>query len=319
MKNVLFASTALVAASFASASLAADPITASVRGYAHIGLIYQDNDSDPEIGILNDGEIHFRFRGTSDNGLTFDGEVELESFTSGDQIDEYWARVSGSFGAIKIGADDTASEDHEVGVFYGPGAHAAYFDGFQSILFSTNAGDVPSIRYTSPTFSGFSISADWAPDSTADPGNQQITFGSDSQRWSVGASWSGEFSGVDVAIGGGYLDGDLFASARYHVGVQIGYQGFSFGVHFDSAGNTNPVNGPIDDDGAIAVGLEYQTGPWTFAGGATFTTSGEDTLNWGVWAVYALAPGVNATLSYEGNDADGVFDTTVYAYLSLGF
>jgi predicted porin len=316
MKNILFASTALVAASFATTTLAADPITASIRGYAHIGLMYQDNGADPEIGILNDGEIHFRFRGTSDNGLTFDGEVELESFTSLDQVDEYWARVSGSWGSIKIGADDSASEDHEVGVFYGPGAHAAYFDGFQSVLFSTNAGDVPSIRYATPTFSGFSASVDWAPDSTADgaaPNNQQITFGNNAQRWSVGASWSGEFSGVDIALGGGYLDGDLFPSARFHLGAQIGYQGFSFGVHFDSAA------ADLDDDGAIALGLQYQTGPWTFGGGWAFTTSGPDAMNWGIWAVYGLAPGVNATLSYEGNDVNGVFDTTVQAYLSLGF
>lgn len=313
MKNVLFASTALVAASFATATLAADPITASVRGYAHIGLIYQDNGADPEVGLLNDGEIHFRFRGTSDNGLTFDGEVELESFTTGDTIDEYWARVSGSWGSIKIGGDDSASEDHEVGVFYGPGAHAAYFDGFQSVLFSTNAGDVPSIRYATPTFSGFSASVDWAPDATADPGNQQITFGNNQQRWSVGASWAGEFSGVDLAVGAGYLDSDVLPEARFHVGAQLGYAGFSLGVHFDSA------SADLNDNGAIAVGVQYVTGPWTFAGGVAFTTGGPDVVNYGVWAAYALAPGVNATLSFEGNDQAGTYDTTVQAYLSLGF
>ncbi|GIX12373.1 MAG: hypothetical protein KatS3mg118_0332 [Paracoccaceae bacterium] len=319
MKKLLFASTALVAASVASTTLAAERITGSVGGYMMIGLVYQDNGSDPELGVLRDGEIFLQWKGTSDNGLTFDGRVELEAFTTADQIDENWARVSGSWGAIKIGSDDSASEDHERGIFYGPGARTGYFDSFYSTLFSSNAGDVPMIRYTTPNFSGFSASVDWAPNQNADGAlDGGLVFGTNQQRWSIGASWDGEFNGVSVGIGAGYLWAERPVNdfTTWHVGAQIGYQGFSLGVHYDSAGNAG-----VEDDGAIAVGLQYVTGPWTFGGGVAFDTAGPDNVNWGAWVTYALAPGVTATLGYEGNDdtVPGGFDTTVSAYLRMGF
>ncbi|RMF39267.1 MAG: porin [Alphaproteobacteria bacterium] len=310
MKKILFASTALVAASVAGASMASEPLSASLHGYMHVGLIYQDNNNDPDLGVLNDGEIHFRFRGVSDNGLTFSGKVELESFTTGDQIDEYWTSVSGSFGSIGIGADDSAADWSDKGVIYGPGAHAAYFDGFYSILFSRNgSGDDPSIRYTSPNFSGFQIAADWAPDDTADPGNQQITFGNNQQRWSIGAIYDGSFSGFDIGIGGSYLDGDLYVDPIYAVGVDIGWSGFQVSAHYEN----DSINDPV------AIGASYKTGPWTFGGGVSFATNGPDLTNWGVWAAYSIMPGATATLSYEGNDRNAGYNTTVLGYLSLSF
>jgi outer membrane protein OmpU len=317
MKNVLFASTALVAASLATSSFAAERITGSVGGYFMMGLVYQDNGSDPEIGVLEDGEIFLQWRGTSDNGLTFSGRVELEAFTNADQIDEYWARVSGSWGSIKIGSDDSASEDHERGIFYGPGARTGYFDSFYSVLFSSNAGDFASIRYATPNFAGFQASVDWSPNATQDgpTDNAGLAFGTDQQRFSIGASWDGEFNGVNIGIGGGFLQSDVGAGfTTWHLGAQVGYAGFTLGVHFDSAGN-----GGVEDDGALAVGLQYVTGPWTFGGGWAFSIDGPDRMNWGLWATYALAPGVTATLGYEGNDVAGNFDTTVSAYLRMGF
>jgi len=102
MKNALFATTAFVAAGLvAGAAQAADPVTASVSGYMHAGVGYVDRrGSDADIGVMRDGEIHFNARGTSDNGLTFRGRVELEAFTSGDQIDENWVEVGGAFGRV---------------------------------------------------------------------------------------------------------------------------------------------------------------------------------------------------------------------------
>lgn len=317
MKNVLFASTALVAASLASASLAAERITGSVGGYMMIGLVYQEDQND-ELGVLRDGEIFLQWRGTSDNGLTFSGRVELEAFTTSDQIDENWAQVSGSFGTIRIGSDDSASEDHERGIFYGPGARTGYFDSFYAPLFSSNGGDVPMIRYTTPNFSGFKAGVDWAPNgntATADGlGDSGLEFGNE-QRFSIGVSYDGEFNGVTVGIGGGYLNNDLAGGTfeTWHIGAVVGFSGFSLGVHYDSAGN-----GGVEDDGAIAIGGEYTTGPWTFGAGIAFSIDGPDTTSWGIWATYALAPGVTATLGYEGNDTNS-FETTVSAYLRMGF
>jgi outer membrane protein OmpU len=333
MKKALFASTALVAASLASSGFAAEKITGSVGGYMMFGLVYQDQTgADTQVGVLRDGEIFLQAKGTSDNGLTFSLRIELEAFTDQvDQIDENWAKVSGSWGEIMVGSDDTAADNQERGIFYGPGARTGYFDSFYAPLFSSNGGDVPVIRYTTPVFSGFQASADWAPNSSADGAadrgglyicNPAVAAtacpAGGGQRWSVAASWDGEFDGFSVGLGAGYVDGDVFTDARFDVGGQISFSGFSLGVHFDSAGN-----GGVGTQGAIAIGALYQTGPWTFGGGVAFSTSGPDTTTWGVWATYALAPGVTATLGYEGNDlntaAAGAFNTSISAYLRMGF
>ncbi|HEU0221302.1 MAG TPA: porin [Paracoccaceae bacterium] len=328
MKKLLLASAATVAFALTPRADAAEPITGSVGGYMMIGLVYQDNDTpaapSDELGVLRDGEIHLQFEGTSDNGLTFSGRVELEAFTTADQIDENWAQVESSFGALRIGSDDSASEDHEVGVFYGPGSRTGYFDTFDSPLFSSNGGDVPMIRYSTPTFAGFAASADWAPCGSCDGAlDSGLVFGVD-ERYSVGASWRGEFSGFSLAVGAGYLYQNLVLGGDFntwHVGGQVGYAGFSFGVHYDSAGNAG-----VEDDGAVAVGAEYATGPWTFGAGVSFSvadTTGlnDETIGWGIWATYALAPGVTATLGYEGDDEDVSTpnETTVSAYLRMGF
>jgi hypothetical protein len=315
MKKALFASTALVAASLASTGFAAEKVTASLGGYMMIGLVYQDNANDPEVGVLRDGEIFFNAKGTSDNGLTFNVHVELEAFTDNvDQIDENWGEVEGSWGAIRIGSDDTASDNSERGVFYGPGGRTGYFDSFYAVLGTGNGGDAPMIRYETPNFSGFEARFDWAPNATADAAADRggLYFGNNQQRWSIGATWDGEFDGFSVGIGAGYEDGDLFAEANYNLGAQISFSGFSLGVHYASSGNGA-------DLGAVAVGAMYVTGPWTFGGGFAFATDGPDASNWGVWATYALSPGVTATLGYEGNDTAGNFDTSVSAYLRMGF
>ncbi len=326
MKKMLFASTALVVASFASMSSAAEPITGTIGGYMQFGVIYGADRGD-EIGILRDGEIFLGASGSSDNGLTFRVRVELEAFTTGDQIDENWAQVSGSFGALRVGSDDTASQAHERGVFYGA-VNTGYFDSEYSTNFVTTGGDVPMIRYTTPNISGFSASVDYAPNSDADGqggenfGDGLKTFGDEDgieaaagDRYSVGASYEGEFSGVGFGVGGGYIDGNDFDDGLWQVGADLSYAGFGVGVHYDSAGN-GLGNG--SDEGAIAVGVTYSTGPWGFGGGWSTALDGPDNNNWGVWANYALAPGVVAELGYEGNDGDDQ-DTIVAASMRFDF
>lgn len=298
----------------AVAATAAERIKGTVGGYMLIGLVYQTDNSD-ELGVLRDGEIFLGFEGTSDNGLTFEGRVELEAFTTSDQIDENWASVSGSWGTIMIGSNDDAVDNHERGAFYAPEARIGYYDSFYSVLFSSNGNDNPMIRYSTPDFSGFQASIDWAPNAGADGATDgALVFGADNLI-SVGASWDGEFNGVSIGIGAGYqtFDGPSGDFSGWMVGGQVSYEGFSIGVQYDSAGN-----GGVEDEGAIAIGAEYATGPWTFGGGIAFSVDGPDTTNWGIWATYALAPGVSFTLGYEGNDTN-TNETTVTGYLAMRF
>ena len=62
-----------------------------------------------ETGHFSDGEIHFNGEFTLDNGITVGAQVELESFSSGDQIDENYAYLEGSFGRVRLGSENSAS------------------------------------------------------------------------------------------------------------------------------------------------------------------------------------------------------------------
>ena len=129
MKKVLFATTAIVAAGLTTSANAAEWET-GVSGYYFLGLALSDANGQDGLGILRDGEIHVNGRLTADNGLTFRARVELESFTSGDQIDENWGSIGGSFGTLLIGSNDDAVYNNHVGVIYAPGARVGYYDEF---------------------------------------------------------------------------------------------------------------------------------------------------------------------------------------------
>jgi hypothetical protein len=354
MKKILLASTALVAvAVVGSAASASERITASVSGYMYGGVGYSDTGFGPtqvdDIGILRDGEIHFNFRGSSDNGLTFDGRVELEAWSQGnDQIDENWLRVSGSWGFIRIGGDDHASYNMATGVIFFAGAHIGHYDAFGEsggpLGFSTNNrfGDQIGIAYNTPVFSGFQAQISYHPSLQSDGfgfnnvpaggGRIQIVqndsnslkFG-DADIISVGVNYQGTFSDVNVRASGGYdyvSDGSNGVAGlnddsedAWTAGLQFGYMGFVIGGLYKQALDL-PGRGKDSEDYVLNVG--YTTGPWNFGLGYTNSDSGNYEMDkFAGWINYALAPGVSvgAGMEYQDTSSDG----RVTAYGSEGF
>lgn len=323
MKNTLFASTAVAALLVAGASVAAEKPTASVGGYMFLGLVFGEpavnggSAAGDNIGVLRDGEIHFNVKGSSDNGLTFDGRVELEAFTTGDQIDENWGRVSGSFGAVKIGSDDSASYNQAVGIIYAPGGRVGYYDQFSYVaggLGNNPISDQVGIHYTTPNFSGFEAAISYIPEGTADGGaDTQVSFndgvGIDNVI-SVGASYSGDFEGFSFGVSGGYDTADGLADDIWSVGLTAGASGFTVGVHYlDSAAT-----------GQIAGGVQYKTGPWTVAGGyATTLDLAMDVSSASAWVTYAISAGVTGTVGVEYGGPDGSEEFAGIGYLALSF
>ena len=324
MKNALFATTALVAAGFAGSAFAAEPIKASVRGYANIGIGYVDSDTDTAdgVGVMRDGEVHIRAKGSSDNGLTFEFRMEFEFFGTTDYIDENYVKVSGAFGEVMIGGNDTAMSNMAVGVFYGPGSLIGYYDhtGRTDILGMEYGTDYNAIHYTTPNFSGFQASITYAPDGSSDDADDAAYHDDDDEDgdnvWSVGVSYAGEFDGISIAASGCYSDADGPDMEAWSVGLELGAYGFGLGVHFE------------DNDGAdagqdLAIGLKYSTGPWTVAGGfATLldAPAGGDVNQFGAWVTYKLMPGVSGTVGVEHSDGKREGEATAgIAYLSLNF
>jgi opacity protein-like surface antigen len=118
MKKVLLGSTTLAAVGAAAAAPAAaeEGVKLGLGGYFNTFFWagnYDEDDADPrdlgDTGLFVDGEVHFKGDTTLDNGLTFGVQIELEAFTDGDQIDENYAFIEGSFGRFVIGGHNVAA------------------------------------------------------------------------------------------------------------------------------------------------------------------------------------------------------------------
>ncbi|MFO7854527.1 MAG: porin [Paracoccaceae bacterium] len=316
----------LVAAAAPAAVSAAEPVTVSVGGYLHAGAGYANPvGEDEDLGVFRDGEIHFKAVGTSDIGLTFRAQVELEGFTSGDQIDENWVSVSGAFGNVLIGGADTAlNEQGGVGVVKPSGSWANYYD-------YDGGGNLPGepggfvgeddslgLRYWIEAF-GFEVGASWQPRVGADGGadsNILVTSRPPlDDQFAFGGNWSGEVSDVSIRVGGGYMFNDEEDFA--HAGAELGYGGLTV------AGFWNVE----DEFGSFEVnrysgGAMYETGPWSFGGGAVWSDfdRGGDEEFYHLGAGYDLAPGVTLFGAVQyGEDQAGRQGAGGYGWINLRF
>jgi predicted porin len=324
MKKIFLATTAIAALSVAGAANAAE-WSAGIGGYMQIGVAFDGTDSVDGIGILRDGEIHAKAKMVADNGLTFDARVEFEATSQsseGDDIDENWARVSGSFGSIKVGGDDSAKNAYNNGVIYSPGARVGYYDAFGLVAGSSQAGvngsgDDVGIHYDSPNWMGFSFGASYIPDRTSDNNNEDSgvpVFESDSKGdefWSFGAAYSGSFNDVGVGISAAIGDAKD-EDTTWHIAGNVSFSGFTVAGGYEENDS---------DNDEWYVGARYSMGPWTLAGGySNADGASEDTEVIAGWVSYAVAPGVTGNVGIVHEDSDGVdSEMAGLAWMTMSF
>jgi len=187
MKKVLLGTTAIVAAGMIASSpaSAAEKISAKVGGYMEqwIGYTSVDDGTTRDVDgfdIKSDSEIHFTGSTTLDNGIEFGVNVQLEANSnSGDQIDESYLIVKGSFGEINLGDENSAMykmhyspTDYGIGLNSGDQVDWASVNGsgitsggyFRAPYGSTyvepnRANDSTKLTYYTPRFSGFQLGA----------------------------------------------------------------------------------------------------------------------------------------------------------------
>lgn len=323
MKKVLLATSALVAAGFVTSASAAEWET-GVSGYYFLGVGVTDSNAQDGIGVLRDGEFHVNGRLTADNGLTFRARIEVEAFTSGDQIDENWGSVSGSFGTLMIGSNDTVVYENlsGIGIIYAPGARIGYADSFALTTaagvgfspFPGTASDQIGLHYTTPDFMGFKAFAGYHPsnatDGAADTNNP--VFDNGGEIWNVGASYTGDFGDFSLGLGVGYTDIEGVNGEQLSFAANVGFQGFTLAGFYedDFAG---------DDFG---IGAQYATGPWTIGGGwGSSSNNNNDNDIVAGWVTYTAAPGVLFTVGLEYAD-DGTTNQEDFgglAFMTLRF
>lgn len=328
MKKALFATTAIVAAGFATTATSAEWET-GVSGYYYLGLGLSDAAGQDGLGIVRDGEIHVNGRLTADNGLTFRARVEVEAHTqSGDQMDENWGSVSGSFGTLMIGGNDDAVYNNHVGVIYAPGARVGYYDEFNVVTQGAGynrpgvGSDQIGVHYTTPNFMGFQAYGSYHPNATASDGtgDSNVLVFNGVDMYAVGASYNGDFGDFGFGLSGGYTDIENTVDL-ITIGANMSFGGFTLAGTYQRENAAGP--GPKGDE--FAIGMQYSTGPWTLGGGfatadSNQTLGAEEDQATG-WITYAAAPGVLFTLGIEYADAAGAAgsDFGGLGYMTLRF
>ncbi len=340
-KQLLLASTALIVGAVAAPDFAAgeEPLRLKVRGFKHdffgIGDVDVDNHDYNNTGEFSDGEVQFRGETALDNGLTVGVQVELETDSRGDQIDENYIFVKGDFGKLVIGSENNANYNTFWGVT-APGVGVPINSGwitvfvpapedaqlsFRSTILTTNidvGNDENSISYYSPRFSGFQFTASYTP-TVVDSGEGKTFSGFQanedseySNAFGVGFNFSESFNGVDVAVAAGYnyieepdnvkaLGGD--AVQQFKVGANLGVGGFSVGGSYANEFEGKFVSGRSEEGQSYDAGVSSSTGPWgvsvTYFHGeweADTAISGDDEMDAIVGGVsYALGPGITAS------------------------
>lgn len=350
MKKVLLATTALIAASAFAAPAKAE-LEVTVGGFTAFQAGFFDNDTanSSDRDFQSEAQIAVMADGTADNGLQYGAKVLLDASTSDTaNSDEVGVYLAGGWGRVELGDDDGASELNVFAPTVGAGQINGSYDDYIEVMphllndrgdhnfTALDTDDATKVTYYTPKFAGFQVGVSYAPE--ANIGESVVFTDTGVQDWvEMGAKYEGEFSGVGVAVGGGYT----FASAptgtedvrAWSLGAQLSYNGFKFGGGFTDNGDSLSAAGAANDDvSAWNVGATYENGPWgvgvsyldidydTLGSDATFVRTlgagaaiggSYDALSFG--GTYKVAPGLttSADLTWYDRDADALVGTGV--------
>lgn len=319
MKKILLSTSAVALAGTAATSANAATWDLDWGGYfeASVGFASVDSPAGTDfdgIDVLQDAEIQFTPSITLDNGLTFGVDIQLEGNTNGDQIDESFAFVKGSFGQVLIGSENSAGykmmygapDVTWIGVNSGslsafiPTAMSSTFRGVGGSSFIEVGGnnDAQRITYFTPRFAGFQLGVSYARDGQQDSSSAVDidAAGTLHDIFDIGANYVNSFGNFDVAIAGRYGFASVASSTLdpevWALGANLGFAGVTVGGSYANADDQGPsASGDFFD-----VGVSYETGPWGFSG--TYANgdldSNQEQDSYLLGASYKLGPGVTA-------------------------
>ena len=293
MKKILLGSTAIVAAGMIAAVPSADAASKmklGVGGYMEQWFGFTSGDDGVAqdysgFDIKSDPEIFFKGSTKLDNGITVGVNVQLEATQNGDQIDEQYMFVKGSFGQIIIGDENSAMykmhyapSDFGIGMNSGDvtvwnkpvkdaegdsinmGSH--YRSPFGATYIEPDAvNDSAKISYFTPRVSGFQLGLSYGPDGNQDSNGLPNRDAANTDYIMVGANFKQKMGGMSVGISGGY--GTVTDAAAGGVepeatifGIKMGMGGVSAGVSYANYSD----HGNADAEG-INAGIAYSSGP----------------------------------------------------------
>jgi hypothetical protein len=312
---------------------AASKMKLSVGGYMEqwVGFTSGDDGAGQDysgFSTVSDGEIHFKGKTKLDNGITVGVNVQLEAQQGGDQIDEQYMTVSGEFGQIIIGDENSAMykmhyapSDFGIGMNSGDntawnkpvsdaegdsinmGSH--YRSPFGATYIEPDAvNDSAKISYFTPRKMGFQLGVSYAPDANQDSNGLPNRDAANTDYIMVGLNFKQKMGAMSVGISGGYgtvtdaaVGSDEPEATSF--GIKLGMGGASAGVsyaNFSDHGNKDQegINaGVAYSQGKMGLSLAYYHGEKDGNNGSATTLDGQaerDVIH--LSGKYALGPGV---------------------------
>jgi predicted porin len=290
MKKVLLGTSALaLAGAFASPAASAE-WEVRVGGYMEQYVAFATSDFDDDrsgdwdgIDSKQDAEIFFAPSITLDNGIKIGANVQLEALQNGDQIDEAYMFIKGSFGEVLLGSENSAGykmtyaapdvtfvnvNSGSLGSFIpysGGGAGSDIFRGTLGSTFLENGrnNDAHRFTYFTPRFSGFQVGVSYARDGNQDSNAQLDGDVGLRDIFDVGANYVNSFGDFDIALSGRWGtadDHDGSDATVWSAGLNLGFSGVTIGGSYAEQNNAGTMDGEVYD-----VGISYVTGPWGFS------------------------------------------------------
>ncbi len=358
MKNTLLCTTALALTGFAGAASAgevtAGALNVGFSGYYNTGFAYADVGTGANIeaaagiggtdfdgvDIYTNAEIHFKPSMMLDNGIKIGIDVQLEagSNTNGDQIDEAYMSISGDFGQVLIGSENSVGYKMtvaapDVSMIYAQSSSLTAYVPYSGSVSGVNVGDdvfrgtlgatyievagnndAQRLSYFSPRFGGLQLGVSYARNN--DEGNAPVNNNTElTDIVDLGANYSGEFGEVSIDASARYGVASGFGTNSdpeiWGAGLSFGFSNFTFGGSYAEQTDTASSDGSSYD-----LGMSYANGPMSYS--LTYfkgknidnenpgTTNG--TLPRGVWAYEELETWVLAAkYKVNSNFAVGAF------------
>ncbi len=253
--------------------------------------------------IRSNSEVHFKGRLEADNGLTFGVRVELEGNNTGVQadgdangyksrggvIDESFAWVSGEFGRLTVGADDSVQSSMHTSVKNAGmdlGEVRMFFPENEAYYTANWQADHKRVIYMTPRMQGFQFGVSYGPGANENYGHQSDgdLADNDGDTWSMAANTSHDFAGGTVQLSVGYINKGSDNDAT-NFGARVSMSGLTAGLAY------------LEDNGSdhemTVAGLMYTDGPLSVSGNFGMNSKAGNDISIGMLSAgYTLAPGV---------------------------
>ncbi|MDB4239036.1 porin [Alphaproteobacteria bacterium] len=299
MRKLLLGTTALVA----SGALLANAAVADVSISAATEWSYSSRSSNVTANdgttFGTDSEIKFSFTNKTDSGLTIGYDVELESdaTTAGgadNMVDESSLSISGGFGKIVLGMNDSVGDNYGVASTDLPSEESSPSVTSASIGTSTDIsgmeGDANKISYHLPAMGGLTVGASFT-DSGAVGSTDTTTFG---------FNYAMDAGGTAVTIGGATATTEATTTDTdaQNLGVKIVSGNLSF---IASQSHLETVDDDIESTG-VAVSYKMANGMVLVAHtmkSEDDLEAGEEYTKSGVELQYVVAAGLTAVINVD--------------------